>query len=118
MNVDACEAFNLVNQERIVRGIAPLLISENCVDAAQYHADDMDQNNYFSHDGLDETWSERFARFGVTGRRGENIAQSGTPESAVNSWMGSQGHRENILDPRYQYTGMGYSDGLWVQCFN
>lgn len=53
---------------------------------------------------------------------GENIAEGfDTAQQALDGWMASEGHRENILDP--EYTGMGIGtvqqDGrrYWVQIF-
>ena len=53
---------------------------------------------------------------------GENIAAGqATPESAMDSWMNSQAHRANILNPDYQYIGVScyYANGMyyWVQIF-
>ena len=118
MNDEACEAFRLINQERTSRGVAPLLASVNCNLAAQSHAQDMSDNNYFSHDGLGETWGERMDRFGIGGAIAENIANSPNASSAVTQWMGSTGHRNNILNATYVYSGIGYANGLWVQCFS
>lgn len=30
------------------------------------------------------------------------------PQRFMNSWMNSKGHRENILDRRYGYVGVGF----------
>jgi uncharacterized protein YkwD len=42
---------------------------------------------------------------------GENIAygthEFGTPRYIVNSWMKSEGHRHNILDPDFEDIGVG-----------
>ena len=53
---------------------------------------------------------------------GENIAGAYRNDIAVVAWMNSQGHRENILDSTYNYTGMGVVDGgrygkIYVQIF-
>lgn len=50
---------------------------------------------------------------GVTRTRaGENIAKGTadafTPEYIVNMWMGSEGHRANILNPAFTSMGVGY----------
>ncbi|MCA1689917.1 MAG: CAP domain-containing protein, partial [Actinobacteria bacterium] len=41
----------------------------------------------------------------------ENIAAAGgylaTPAATVKMWMGSPGHRANILDPAFRDTGIG-----------
>lgn len=118
MNAQACAAFKSVNQERENQGVAPLKASLNCILAAQFHAQDMYENNYFSHNGLSESWSERMQRFGVKGAMAENIGNASTPRAAVSLWMKSNAHRTNILNGRYKYSGMGYSNGYWVQCFS
>jgi uncharacterized protein YkwD len=33
-------------------------------------------------------------------------------EEAVNGWMSSPGHRENILNPQYTYSGLGVARGM------
>jgi hypothetical protein len=55
----------------------------------------------------------------------ENIAAGqGSPEAAMNSWMNSEGHRKNLLDPRAKEIGVGhvFAGGTryghyWVQNF-
>ncbi|MCU1599439.1 MAG: Allergen V5/Tpx related-like protein [Frankiales bacterium] len=38
----------------------------------------------------------------------ENIASGNwTPQQMVNAWMNSQGHRKNLLNPSYNYIGIG-----------
>ena len=118
MNSEACEVFDLTNLERSRAGLPMLSISSECVAASQSHAEDMDNNNFFSHDGLGETYESRMQRFQVPGFNGENIADAGPEASmAISIWMNSQGHRENILNTGFTHAGMGYSNGMWVQCF-
>ena len=38
---------------------------------------------------------------------GENIAGNSSLQGAVSAWMNSTGHRENILNTAYNYTGIG-----------
>jgi uncharacterized protein YkwD len=54
---------------------------------------------------------------------GENVA-AGYPdaEAVMAGWMGSDGHRENILNPSFEHLGVGYSVGddgnaYWTQNF-
>lgn len=108
----------MVNQERAYRGLSPLSPSFSCSQAAQAHAEDMDLNNYFSHNGFVESWGDRMDRFGLSGLRAENIAVGINPESVVDLWMSSEGHRNNILNPELKYTGVGLSGSKWVQCFS
>ncbi len=107
-----------------MNGLQALKILSNCVSESQYHATDMAQQNYFSHDGLSESWDQRMNRFGVPGSKGENIAagQKSVPE-VMNSWMNSPGHRENILQAKFHSTSASLALGgtygyYWVQCFS
>ncbi|MCL2814137.1 MAG: CAP domain-containing protein [Oscillospiraceae bacterium] len=54
---------------------------------------------------------------------GENICSGlSSPKAAVDAWMGSQGHKDNILDPEYTQIGVGVArdgngDFHWAQMF-
>ena len=52
---------------------------------------------------------------------GENIARGQqTPAAVMASWMGSQGHRENILRAIFTHMGVGVhstNDIWWTQLF-
>lgn len=124
MNTTECQVMDLVNVERAKQGLAALGANSKCIAEAQSHAQDMVANNYFAHDGPNETTSQRFARFGLSGATwGENIAAGYTTASAVmTGWMNSSGHRANILGAGFRSMGVGLatkSDGTkyWVQCF-
>ena len=118
MNSQACMVFQLINNERRSHGLRDLIPSQRCVEAAQYHANDMVNRNFFSHDSPGETGRERMQRFGVTGYRAENINNTTSVARAVESWMNSPGHRANILSDRARYTGVGYQNNMYVQCFS
>lgn len=108
-----------INQVRLRHRLTPLRVLDACVAEAQEHAKDMDENHYFSHDGLREKWEDRMDRFGLTdGTVGENIAQGYDVAGGVRAWMASPPHRKNILNPQYKSTGIGYSNKYWVQCFS
>lgn len=47
----------------------------------------------------------------------ENIAINSTPESTVNAWMNSSGHRANILGG-YQHAGVAVKNGYWTIQFH
>ncbi len=112
-----CEMHQLINEERVSRGLEPFSPSTNCVQAAQYHAEHMNEFGYFSHDSPGETFSERMDRFGIGGFRAENIATGSEVLQVVEAWMSSSGHRANILNPNLRYSGIGMSGNKWVQCF-
>ena len=53
---------------------------------------------------------------------GENLAGNISPEKAVEAWINSPAHRENILDKEYTYTGIAVMDSsvygkVFVQMF-
>ena len=89
------------------------------VDMARAHSDDMLKRNYFSHVSPNgESFKDRLVpAYSRTLRRaGENIwAGHGYDYSdstliarvIVDSWMSSPGHRANILNPNFNYMGVG-----------
>jgi uncharacterized protein YkwD len=113
-----------VNFERTSRGIDALVEDTDASYSAYAHAFDMDDRNFFDHvNPSGETPSDRLQRWGVSASFvGENIAFGyPTPEDVVEGWMGSQGHRDNILNPAFTHTGVGAHTGgggpWWVQVF-
>ena len=114
-----------VDRKREQHGLKPLRVSKAMTDAARYHAMNMATQNFFDHidrDGNGPT--ERVAMF--SDRKwvvGENLgAGYGNGQKACRGWMNSSGHRANILDPKYDVFGVGYSSGgslgkYYVQVF-
>lgn len=116
----ASKVIELTNNEREKRGIAPLSVNISLVKAAEDHAKDMYDNNYFSHTSKDGREPEdRVRKYDSTLTYiGENIAKNQmTPEEVVEDWMSSDGHRKNILNDKYKYIGVAYYNGYWVQDF-
>jgi uncharacterized protein YkwD len=110
------------NAERKDAGCDPVTLDSRLSAAAQGHAADMAANDYFSHtdqDGGDS--SDRMHDAGFDGSRtGENIAYGQeTAAEVVATWMGSSGHRHNILNCAYDRIGVGYDarGDYWVQDF-
>ena len=89
------------------------------------HAADMAQNNYFEHEDLaGQSPADRVRAVGYVERLvGENIAYGpASVEEAVQGWLDSPGHCENIMDPRFAEMGLGSAAGqaarrgvYWVQ---
>lgn len=113
-----------VNAVREERGLSTLGYSSVLAEIAEAHSGDMAEYDYFSHtnqQGLDA--GDRYDRHGVGCAAGENIFRYSatwiTPEDlaqrAVDAWMDSPGHRENILRSRFDREGIGvvYGDD-WV----
>lgn len=126
-NIDATknvevQVQKLVNQERQKAGLKSIPMDWELQRTARTKACDMAQKGYFSH--TSPTYGSPFdmmKQFGISYRTaGENIAQGQTsPESVMQSWMNSQGHRENILKGEYTHIGVGYCQqgNHWVQMF-
>ena len=110
------------NAERKEAGCDPVTLDSRLSAAAQAHAADMAVNDYFSHtdqDGADSSDRMHDAGFGGS-RTGENIAYGQeTAAEVVATWMGSSGHRHNILNCAYDRIGVGYDarGDYWVQDF-
>jgi uncharacterized protein YkwD len=80
--------------------------------AAQRHADDMSDNNFFDHTGSDDSnFSQRISESGYSGWPvGENIAAGGSdPASVMQRWMDSDGHCRNNMNGSATYVGVGYA---------
>lgn len=116
--------IDLVNKEREKAGVAPLTKSAILCDAAAVRAKEIATS--FSHTRPDgRSYKTALEEAGLTLRgTGENVAMGySTPESVMNAWMESEGHRNNILLDRYTAIGVGYykaADGYcyWAQEFS
>lgn len=108
------QAFELLNQKRTENGLQPVSWNENIAKVARAHSQNMANNNFFSHQGLDGSMvDDRADTAGVKNwkRIGENIAYNrgyeNPVEFAVLRWMESQSHRENLLSSKWNESGVG-----------
>jgi len=106
------EAFVLVNRERIDRGIDALVMDVALRALARDHSEDMLARDFFAHNNPEgESPFDRMRAAGIPfASAAENIAWNNfgsAAEVAVDGWMNSQGHRNNILNPALTLTGMG-----------
>lgn len=107
--------------------VPPLALAPKLTRAAREHSKDMAKHSEFEHEGTDgSTPAERATREGYVWRTvGENIAAGATSaEEVMEGWMASPGHCENLMDPRFTETGIGYvvdagskSGVYWTQMF-
>lgn len=109
------------NTERLEAGCDALRPDRRLAAAAQGHSEDMAENGYFSHTGLDgSSFDERIRDEGHPAPGAENIArgQDGAAE-VVAGWMGSPGHRRNILNCEFVGIGVGFDPrgNYWTQEF-
>lgn len=100
--------FELVNKERVKAGVAPLVLNEKLAAMADFKLKEMDELGYFDHKSpVYGSPSEMAKAFGITDRGcGENLAFASTPDDAMEAWMSSEGHRANILNPKYTQIGI------------
>ena len=112
----------LVNAERDKAGCSPVTVDAKLTKAAQDHSQDMADHTNMSHTGSDgSSMSDRLARVGYRfSTAGENVAAGyGTPESVMDGWMNSPGHKANILNCAFKEIGIGLAGpgNYWTQNF-
>ena len=124
LTADEQEVCDLINAKRTAAGLSALKIDSEVQNVARVKAQDMVNNNYFSH--TSPTYGSPFdmmKSFGITYKAaGENIAGNSSNTGAVNAWMNSEGHKANILSNNYNYTGIGVVSSpkygkIYVQMF-
>ncbi|MGL4911442.1 MAG: CAP domain-containing protein [Romboutsia sp.] len=119
------QVLDLVNKERSKVGAKPLTLNKELSNVATTKSQDMINKNYFDHNS--PTYGSPFdmmKKFGISYRTaGENIAMGQkSPTEVMNSWMNSDGHRKNILNPNYTELGVGIAKAsneqlYWTQMF-
>ena len=113
----------LINEERQKAGVRPVVLGDN--PAPQIHANSALAGCFSSHWGLDGL--KPYMRYSLAGgyqSNGENglgldycvggrhrVKKNGPIkmeiEDAIESWMGSSGHRRNMLDPDHRRVNIG-----------
>jgi uncharacterized protein YkwD len=101
----------MVNRERRIHGVSPLMSDPSLRLAARQHAQDMAVRGYVGHDSLSgQTMRDRLAGFLRSGSRiGENVAMVQTVEEGQRAFVASQHHLRNMIDPGFHRVGIGVS---------
>ncbi len=106
--------FTLMNEQRTQRGLLPLIWHDEVAEIARIHSESMAENKFFSHKGIDGSMVDnRAEKLGLTNWKaiGENIAFirgfDQPAETAVERWMQSMSHRQNLLDERWKESAVG-----------
>lgn len=116
LNTDPVEktAFNLINQKRADLGLKPLTWNNELASVARLHSRNMAEFDFFAHRGIDgKMVSDRADDLGVGkwGSIGENIAfNRGFQDpvaKAVELWLNSTSHRNNLLDANWKDSAIG-----------
>ena len=113
-NISPDEIIRLTNEKRVQNGLAPLSLNSTLSQAAQAKGADMLNKDYWAHVAPDGTQPWKFfTDFGYRYRyAGENLARDFTnPASAVDAWMASPSHKENLLSPKYKEIGVAVIEG-------
>ena len=117
--------LDLINGERLARGLDPLQLEQNLNASAEAHSAWMTQTDTFSHTGVGgSSHTERIvaAEFDLEGawRTAENIAAVSIAgaesfhdeiDRLHANLMNSPTHRANLLDPDVDYIGIGILSG-------
>lgn len=120
------EVVSLVNKERVAAGLNELTLHYELRLAAQIRAEEC--MTVFSHTRPDGTsFKTAITEAGApSSYNGENVALGYTSaQHVVSGWMSSPGHRDNILNPRFNMIGVGliknkgngYGGYSWSQLF-
>lgn len=110
------------NDIRMQNGLPPLAHATGLDESARFHVADMSVNNYFSHNTIHvingestqvcDTWNRIQDYYTNWEALGENIAAGQrTPDQAMNGWMNSPEHKDNILNKEYWEIGVGFYEG-------
>ena len=104
------EVLTLVNKIRIKNQLGQLSWGDTCESAALVRANEI--ITYYNHTRPDGSkWSTACPAPNTNGENGENLAIGNaavSPASVVALWMGSESHRENILNPNYTKLAVGF----------
>ncbi len=113
----------LINRKRAEAGESPLAINAQLEHAAEEHGQELVADDYFAHvSPSGETPVDRIRATGYIPNTtvgyviGENLAwgtyQLSTPQAIVSAWIASPGHLANILEAKYQDTGIGITPAV------
>jgi uncharacterized protein YkwD len=113
-NISIQEVVNLTNKKRSDAGLSTLTLNQTLSNAAYVKGVDMINKDYWAHVSPDGT--QPWAFFKNAGYKyryaGENLARDfSNATDAVNAWMNSPTHRDNMLNPKYKEIGIGIVEG-------
>ena len=124
LSSEETQLLNLINEQRAQQKLSALQADTELMKVARLKAQDMVQNNYFDH--ISPTYGSPFdmmRQFGISFKAAAvNIAGNSSVQGAVTAWMKSSGHKANILNGTYNYTGIGIAKSnkygyVYVQMF-
>ncbi len=120
---------SLTNQSRAAAGLKALKVDSTLTSVARWRSKDMIVRDYFSHDipGYGKVYKKLDAKGYCYKVAGENIGWNTYPEAEATAqihqmFMGSSGHRANILGKSWDVIGVGSYKGadgkkMWTVLF-
>ena len=106
--------LSLINTKRKKNNLSALKIDKELQNVARLKANDLVDNNYFSHiSPIYGTPFEMLKSNKISYKTAsENIAGNPSISGAFDSWMKSESHKNNILSNDYNYTGLAVVDSI------
>ena len=95
------QLFSMVNQARNANGTGRLSLSDNLSRRAHNHSERMADSGSIFHSCLDCGKRRSYSTMA------ENVGVGGSLGAVHDALMASSGHRENILDSRFDRVGIG-----------
>jgi uncharacterized protein YkwD len=114
------EFIELVNSARADVRCPVLTLNAAVSSVARRHSQDMRDRGYFAHENPDgQSPFDRLSAAGIGYRAaGENILMGTTSgQRAFELWMGSPGHRANLLNCAFTEHGIGTAATYWTHVF-
>jgi hypothetical protein len=113
-NIPTDEVVRVTNQKRAEAGVSQLQFNAQLSQAARAKGEHMLANDYWAHVAPDGTDPWKF--FNDVGYKyryaGENLARDfSNAQAAVDAWMASPSHRDNLLSVRYKDIGIAVVEG-------
>lgn len=113
-NIPVNEVVRLTNEKRVSAGLSELQVNDMLLQAAEAKGKHMLEHDYWAHVAPDgtEPWAF-FMNYGYKYRyAGENLARDfSNPQAAVDAWMASPSHRDNLMSPKYTEIGIAVVEG-------
>ena len=125
----AAELVSLTNRSRASAGLKALIVDSTLSSVARWRSKDMIDRDYFSHTipGYGKVWDKLRAVGYCYKVAGENIGWNNYPDDIATAaiqqmFMGSAGHRANILGTSWDHIGVGAYKGptgkkMWTVLF-
>ena len=107
-NIHPEKIIELVNKERINNNSQSLRINKQLMEAANNKAKYLIDNNIFEHNSNNKKFSDWVKEVDYDySFIGENLAENfKNSETAVNAWLNSPSHKENMLNNNFTETGV------------